>query len=81
MPNHWLVIPHTFERMPEPWFRELCITCGGRRFSSPHPDNITTWSLKRLMSNTSGLDEQPSVKQPAAPRRNQPVSRPAHPEQ
>lgn len=40
MVNPWLVIPHGFEPMPEPEFRELCRVCGGHRINTPHPGNV-----------------------------------------
>lgn len=49
--------------MPEPWFKMLCIVCGGHLYSRPHPDNVTTWSMKRLLSNTNGLDAPYSLAQ------------------
>lgn len=54
--NHWLVIPHDFHPMHEPWFKELCMSCGGRRYSRPHPDNVMTWPLEKLLANENGLD-------------------------
>lgn len=54
--NHWVVIPHDFRPMPESEFQTLCIVCGGHLHSRPHPDNVFTWPLSRLLSNTTGLD-------------------------
>lgn len=60
--NHWLSTPHEFEPMPEPWFRVLCIFCGGRLFSGPHHDHVGTWTRRRLLSNQTGLDGLPLAK-------------------
>lgn len=54
--NHWLAIPHEFTPMLEPSFAVLCSFCGGRRYSSPHYDHIGTWTRRRLLANTTGLD-------------------------